>query len=69
MNDENYKQRYNFATSAFSRIYGPYSINVTMFLFCRHWASLDINPSLGLEQIDEYFLDEYNKWKWCEGIS
>lgn len=59
------KQRYGFAMSSFSRMYG---ISITskedIKKFCIYWSSLEVNaPLSSLNEVDKYFYDEYELWK------
>jgi hypothetical protein len=59
------KQRYNFAMSAFSRIYGHSFIhNHDIKQFCVEWSGWDISaPLAGLDEVDQYFYFEYKNWR------
>ena len=50
------KQRFLFATSAFSRIYGVGKITQDMFDFCLRWAYTEEQAPLDcLQKVDIYF--------------
>jgi len=52
------RQRYHFALSAFSRMYGVPNITSAMQYFCRDWAeSNQESPLEGLQEVDRYFKD------------
>jgi hypothetical protein len=52
------KKRYNFALSAFSRMYGTSHITMEMMHFSYKWADSDNNhPEGTLTHIDFYFRD------------
>jgi hypothetical protein len=59
------KQRYHFALSSFSRLYGIHIVsdhNVKQF--CLDWSKLEENAPLeGLNEVDKYFVNLYNRWK------
>ena len=59
------KQRYNFAMSAFVRIYGRNTlIDNNIKNFCQEWSEKDYHAPLeGLDEVDKYFRTEYNKWR------
>jgi hypothetical protein len=59
------KQRYNFAMSAFVRMYG-YSIlhNHDIKQFCIEWSyGGDTAPLQGLDEVDQYLYYEYKNWR------
>lgn len=50
------KQRFHFATSAFSRIYGVLNVSSEMVDFCYDWAlTQESAPLEGLGEVDCYF--------------
>jgi hypothetical protein len=55
------KQRYNFAMSAFVRMYGMSAINNHRYKqFCLEWSQKTVNaPLTGLNEVDQYFYYEY----------
>ena len=59
------KQRYNFAMSAFVRMYG-HSIaqNYDIKQFCIEWSTWEVNAPLeGLDEVDQYMYYEYKNWR------
>lgn len=63
--DQRIKQRYHFALSAFSRMYGVHhSHNAYYVQFCLEWAHWEVDPPLsGLDEVDQYFYYEYKNWR------
>ncbi len=59
------KQRYNFAMSAFVRMYGQSIIhNVDIKQFCLEWSTWEVNaPLQGLDAVDQYMYYEYKNWR------
>jgi hypothetical protein len=58
------KQRYHFALSAFSRMYGFRKIDSKIRQFCLEWSQLEDNaPLSGLNEVDQYFHYEYKNWR------
>jgi hypothetical protein len=59
------KQRFNFAVSAFVRMWGHKCLNDQRIMeFCVEWAHLEVNaPLSGLDQADQYFYYEYKNWR------
>ena len=60
------RQRYEFALSAFSRIYGvrTASNDIHIKQFCFEWSHWDANaPLSGLDEVDQYFYYEYKNWR------
>lgn len=50
------KQRYWFAASSFSRMYGVPKVDESMLSFCHEWALSDEQAPLeGLNEVDRYF--------------
>ena len=50
------KQRFHFATSSFSRIYGVNHVTTDMIDFCYEWANTtEKAPLQGLTEVDVYF--------------
>jgi len=50
------KDRFHFAASSFSRMYGVQHVTTEMIDFCYDWASKeDIAPLEGLNEVDFYF--------------
>jgi len=60
----NNKQRYHFALSAFSRMYGVQKIDCTIRQFCLEWSDWQVDaPLRGLDEVDQYFYYEYKNWR------
>jgi hypothetical protein len=60
------KQRYFFALSAFSRMYGVRTASNDMHIkqFCFEWSHWDVHaPLSGLDEVDQYFYHEYKNWR------
>jgi hypothetical protein len=59
------KQKYQFAMSAFVRMHGHSVIhNHDIKQFCVEWSEWNVNaPSLGLNEVDQYFYYEYKNWR------
>ena len=59
------KQRYNFAMSAFVRMYGHGIINsIDIKQFCAEWSSWEVDaPLSGLDKVDQYLYYEYKNWR------
>ena len=58
------KQRYEFALSAFSRMYGFRKIDSSMKQFCLEWTDWQVDaPLSGLDEVDQYFYYEYKNWR------
>ena len=56
--EKKYKNRFNFAMSSFSRMYGPKGITNEMTKICKNWANTNNEPPLGsLTKVDFYFRD------------
>lgn len=56
------RQRYHFALSAFSRMYGVNSVNLDMQRFCYDWAKgKEEAPLEGLQEVDRYFKELWAK--------
>lgn len=50
------KQRFHFAVSSFSRVYGVGSVTSQMIDFCFDWATAETQAPLdGLVEVDMYF--------------
>ena len=50
------RQRFHFATSSFSRIYGVTHVTGSMVDFCYNWATSDeVSPLDCLNHVDRYF--------------
>ena len=60
--DSHIKQRYHFALSAFSRMYGVNKIDFNMKQFCEEWSHWEVNAPLD-NTIDQYFYYEYKNWR------
>jgi hypothetical protein len=60
----NNKQRYEFALSAFSRMYGFLKIDSSMKQFCLEWSEKSVTaPLSSLDEVDQYFHYEYKNWR------
>ena len=61
----NNKQRYNFAMSAFVRMYGHSIIhNHDIRQFCIEWSTRgETAPLQGLDEVDQYMYYEYKHWR------
>ena len=58
------KQRYHFALSAFSRLYGLQKIDWSIRQFCLEWSDWQVEaPLSGLNEVDQYFYHEYKNWR------
>ena len=60
------RQRYWFAMSAFSRMYGVKIAMNDMHIrqFCIEWSYWDVHsPLSGLDEADQYFYYEYKNWR------
>jgi len=59
------KQRYQFAMSAFVRMYGHViANNIDIKQFCIEWSYWDVHaPLQGLEEVDQYLYYEYKNWR------
>ena len=58
------KQRYHFALSAFSRMYGFQKIDWSIRQFCLEWSDWQVDaPLSGLDEVDQYFYYEYKNWR------
>ena len=58
------KQRYHFALSAFSRLYGLQKIDWSIRQFCLEWSDWQVDaPLSGLDEVDQYFYHEYKNWR------
>ena len=60
------RQRYHFALSAFSRMYGvrTASNDIHIKQFCVEWSYWNVNaPLQGLDEVDQYFYYEYKNWR------
>lgn len=60
------KQRYGFASSSFSRMYGVKTATNDMHIrqFCIEWSYWDVHaPLSGLDEVDQYFYYEYKNWR------
>lgn len=50
------RQRFHFAASSFSRMYGVTKVTPEMIDFCVRWAETHMPPPLeGLNEVDLYF--------------
>jgi hypothetical protein len=58
-------QRYQFAMSAFVRMYGHSIVNnIDIKQFCKEWSTWEVNPPLqGLDEVDQYLYYEYKNWR------
>jgi hypothetical protein len=63
--EQHIKQRYMFALSSFSRIYGTLAINNLHYKqFCLDWSNMTVEAPLGgLDEVDQYFYFEYKNWR------
>lgn len=63
--EQHIKQRYHFALSAFSRMYGVNNSNdIYHKQFCLEWAHWEVDaPLSGLNEVDQYFYHEYKNWR------
>ncbi len=60
------RQRFHFAASAFSRIFGVNHVTGSMIDFCYEWASQDeVAPLDCLNHVDRYFRQ---KWDTSHGL-
>lgn len=60
------RQRYWFALSAFSRMYGVKTSANDMHIrqFCIEWSEWGVSaPLSGLDEVDQYFYYEYKNWR------
>jgi hypothetical protein len=58
------RQRFHFAASSFSRIYGVNHVSSDMIDFCYNWAmGQDIAPLDCLYHVDRYFRDLWTELK------
>ena len=60
------KQRYGFAASAFSRMYGVKTAtnDINIRQFCIEWSYWNVTaPLSGLDEVDQYFYYEYKNWR------
>jgi hypothetical protein len=59
------KQKYNFAMSAFVRMYGHgIANNIDIKQFCKEWSTRTDNaPLQGLDEVDQYMYYEYKNWR------
>ncbi len=59
------KQKYNFAMSAFVRMYGNSVLhNIDIKQFCKEWSTWEVNaPLTGLDEVDQYMYYEYKNWR------
>jgi hypothetical protein len=59
------KKRYQFAASAFVRMWGRNSMNDYRIVdFCVEWAYKEENaPLSGLNEVDQYFYYEFKTWR------
>ena len=60
------RQRYGFALSSFSRIYGVNTAanDIHIKQFCIEWSHWDVSaPLSGLDEVDQYFYYEYKNWR------
>ena len=57
------KQKYHFALSAFSRMYGVKStFDHHIRQFCKEWSEWGVNAPLD-DTVDQYFYYEYKNWR------
>jgi hypothetical protein len=50
------RQRFHFAASAFSRLFGVEHVSSAMIDFCYRWAETNMPPPLDdLNKVDKYF--------------
>ena len=55
------RQRFHFAASSFSRMYGVDKVTSDMLQLCIDWAKQSIPPPLeGLNEVDVYFRNLWN---------
>lgn len=60
------RQKYWFALSAFSRMYGVRTAynDIHIRQFCIEWSEWGVNaPLSGLDEADQYFYYEYKNWR------
>ena len=60
------RQRYWFAMSAFSRMYGVKTATNDILIkqFCIEWSYWDVqSPLQGLDEADQYMYYEYKNWR------
>ena len=60
------RQKYHFAMSAFSRMYGVRTAfnDIHIKQFCFEWSHWDVSaPLSGLDEVDQYFYYEYKNWR------
>ena len=59
------RQRYNFALSSFTRVYGHSADNNPYYKeFCLEWSQRGTEaPLSGLNEVDQYFYFEYKNWR------
>ena len=60
------RQRYHFALSAFSRMYGVSASanDIHIKQFCSEWSYWEVSaPLQGLDEVDQYFYYEYKNWR------
>tara|TARA_B100000902_G_C26600162_1_gene570094 strand:- start:120 stop:395 length:276 start_codon:yes stop_codon:yes gene_type:complete len=65
MDQEEIKHRYGFAMCAFSRMYGPKTVNGSTGIhkFCHQWAESEMpTPTGTLVSINFYFKDLWDVW-------
>ena len=55
------RQRFHFAASAFSRMFGVEHVSSSMIDFCYNWAQSDsVAPLDDLNNVDRYFRELWN---------
>ena len=66
--DNNFKTRFDFAMSSFSRMYGVNRVRTSPDItrFCTRWAETEEeHPVRSLTSIDFYFRDNWEIWGEC----
>ena len=65
MDEHQIKMRYAFAMTAFSRMFGPKTVNASVDIhrFCHKWSESDEKTPEGtLVNINFYFKDRWDAW-------
>ena len=59
------EKRYQFAMSAFVRMYGNAIVNnIDIKQFCKEWSTWETDaPLQGLDEVDQYMYYEYKNWR------
>ncbi len=60
-----HNKKYQFAMSAFVRMYGHNIINnIDIKQFCIEWSTWEVDvPLQGLDEVDQYMYYEYKNWR------